>query len=172
MTTDGEKRSSHASPPAGTRGVRVERNEKGMLVVHIAGRDQPVVNASVARCFPWSCPDINISIRDSDGKEVVMLKALAELDPQSHRIVEEELNLRTFNPKIQRVVKIKQEFEVTSITAVTDRGEVTFQLHSRDDVRVLSPTRALFRDVDGNTYELADLNLLDAASQRRLAEYF
>jgi hypothetical protein len=49
---------------------------------------------------------------------------------------------------------------------------VTFQVRSRDDVRVLSSTRALFRDADGNTYELADLNALDAAGQKWMQNYF
>jgi hypothetical protein len=32
--------------------------------------------------------------------------------------------------------------------------------------------RALFRDVDGNTYEVPDITALDAASQRYLQQYF
>ena len=169
---DAEERSSHPAEPSGGQGVRVERNEAGLLVVHIPGRDEPVTDARVARCFPWSSPEINISIRDSEGKEVVMLKTLEELDPDSRRVVEEELSVRVFNPKIRRVVKIKHEFEVTSVAAVTDRGEVTFQIRSRDDVRVLSPTRALFRDVDGNTYEVADLTALDPVSRKHIEQYF
>ena len=77
-----------------------------------------------------------------------------------------------FNPKITRIVDFHHEFGVTSITALTDRGKVTFQIKSRDDVRVLSPTRAFFRDVDGNTYELPDRSKLDSTSKRYLQRYF
>jgi hypothetical protein len=87
-------------------------------------------------------------------------------------LLEAELSDKVFNPKILKIVDYKDEFGVTSITAVTDRGEVTFQIRSRDDVRVLSPIRALFRDVDGNTYELADVTALDSAAQRNLQRYF
>ena len=152
--------------------VRVEREASGELTAEIPGRDEPVRDAKVARCFPWSIPNSYISVRDADGKEVALLETLDELDRESWQVVEHELSRRIFNPRIRRVSSMKREFGITSMTAETDRGEVTFQIRSRDDVRVLSPTRALFRDVDGNTYELPDLGALDPASRKRLEHYF
>ncbi len=159
--------------PASHRAIeRIERDEDGALVVHVAGRDEPVRSAQVARCFPWSFTDSYISVRDKDGKEVALLRTLNELDDDSREVVQQELDQRVFNPKITRVVSLKREFGVTSITAETDRGLVSFQMRSRDDIRVLSPTRALFRDVDGNTYELADLSAMDPASRKYMQPYF
>lgn len=150
----------------------IERNRAGQLVVHLAGDATPIVDARLARCFPWSLPDAYISIRDADGGEIVMLKTLDELDAASREIAEAELRDKVFNPKIRRVLQCKHEFDISSITAETDRGNVIFQIRGRDDVRLLSPTRALFRDVDGNTYEVPDIDRLDPASQRRLQRYF
>ncbi|MFB3892761.1 MAG: DUF1854 domain-containing protein [Phycisphaerae bacterium] len=150
----------------------VTRNTAGQLVVRIKGRAEPVVDARVARCFPWSLPETYISIRDKDGHEIVLHKTLDELDPASREVVARELAERVFNPRIQKVLDYKSEFGVTSITAATDRGTVTFQIRSRDDIRVLSATRLLFRDADGNTYELADINALDPKSRKHLQEYF
>lgn len=150
---------------------RVERNPAGQLVVHIEGRGEPVVDATVARCFPWSVPEQFICLREK-GKEVAMLKSLDELDEPSRKIVQEELWDKVFNPRIHRVLDFKSEFDVTYITAQTDRGEVTFQIRSRDDIRLLSAKRALFRDVDGNCYELADFDQLDSASRKHLKQYF
>jgi hypothetical protein len=67
---------------------------------------------------------------------------------------------------------MRDEFNIVSLTAETDRGEVTFQVRSRDDIRYLSPTRALFRDPDGNTYELEDITQLDPASRKHLSHWF
>ena len=158
----------------GEKGVieKIWRNESGQLVANVKGREAPVTDARVARCFPWSLPDRYIAIRDKDGKELALLQTLAELDPASRAVVEQELHDKVFKPAITRVIAHKSEFGVISITVETSRGEVTFQIRSRDDVRALSPTRALFRDADGNTYELADLNSLDPASRKILADYF
>ena len=151
---------------------RIERHDDGHLVVHVNGSDDPIVDARATRYFPWSMPDAYVSIRNSDGREVAMLQTLDELDPASRRVVEAELRDKVFNPKILRVLKYTREFGISSISAETDRGDVIFQFNGRNDVRILSATRALFRDVDGNTYELPDFNQLDAASQRHLRPFF
>jgi hypothetical protein len=126
----------------------------------------------VARCFPWSLPDQYISIRTAEGKEICLLNTLDELDEPSRACVQQELQDKIFNPRILRVETFRSEFGVVNMTAQTDRGVVTFQIRSRDDVRQLSPARALLRDVDGNTYEVHDLHALDAASQKHLLQYF
>ncbi len=154
-------------------GVRkVERDADGKVMVHLADRDEPLADARLARYFPWSLPDAYVSVRDKDGKEVVMLRTLDELDPGSREIVEQELADKIFNPRILQVLQVKREFGLSSMSAITDRGEVLFQFHGRDDVRLLSPTRALFRDVDGNTFELPDVGELDPASRKMLRRYF
>lgn len=150
----------------------IDRNELRQLVVRLKGRGEAIVDARVARCFPWSLPEQFISIRTKEGKEVALLKTLEDLGGAGRHVVEEELADKTFNPKIVRVLGYRNEFGVVSVEAQTDRGKVSFQIRSRDDIRHLSPTRALFRDADGNTYELADLAALDPASQKWLGEYF
>ena len=140
--------------------ISIARATVGQLMVHVKGREEPYPEAKVARCFPWSLPETYISIRDKDGKEIALLNSADELDPASRKVVLRELQEKVFAPKILRV-DCKEEFGVTSFTAETDRGMVTFQIRSRDDVRVLSGTRALFRDADGA--DLPDLNALDTA---------
>jgi hypothetical protein len=155
-----------------TRVERIERDDAGRLQVYITGRDEPIAGARLARYFPWSLPGAYISVRDADNHEVVMLNELDELDDASRAVAEQELADKIFNPKITQVISHKREFGITTIHAMTDRGRVEFQFEGRDNVRVLSPTRALFRDVDGNTLELPDLNQLDPASRRFMSRYF
>ena len=150
---------------------RIERNDAGQLVVHVAGRGEPIVDAKLARCFPWSLPDAYISVRDPGGKEIALLETLAELDDSSRLIADRELQERIFNPKITRITDYRSEFGVTTVVAQTDRGEVSFQIRSRDDIRMLGPMRMLFRDVDGNTYEVADVAELDRDSRKHLEQY-
>jgi len=161
-----------APAPNGGAIVRIERDQAGQLVVHVEGCDTPHVGAKVARCFPWSRPDCYVSFCDKAGKEISLLQTLDELPAESRRVVEAELYDKVFSPKIQRVLHCKHKFDITSITAETDRGEVTFQIRSRDDVHVLGAVRAIFRDVDGNTYEVADVSALDPPSRKHLQQYF
>jgi len=151
---------------------RIERDKSGALKVYMSGSPDAVENVCVGRCFPWTLADGYVSIYQHDGGEIALLETLDELDDDSRRVVEEELETMVFAPRIRRVMEHRREFGVTSITAETDRGEVTFQVRTRSDVRVLSPTRALFRDADGNTYELSDLDALDAQSRKLMTQYF
>lgn len=151
---------------------RLERNNKGELVAHVEGADEPLENIKVARCFPWSLSDRYISIRNSEGKEIVLLETLDAVSAKTRKLIEEELRDKVFIPRIERITKYSDDFDVVSITAETDRGGVTFQMRSRRDVRALSPTRAIFRDVDGNLYEVPDFNALDRASQRHIEQFF
>ena len=155
----------------GARIERITRNPAGKLVVHLVG-EEPVEDVRVSRCFPWTRPDGYVSVYEQNGKEIALFETLDTLDPQSRGTVEAELERMVFTPRILRIVEHKREFGVTSIKAETDRGEVTFQIRSRDDVRLFTPTRAVFRDADGNAYEVADLDALDARSKTYLAEYF
>ena len=154
------------------RSIQLERDARGQLVAHLGDRDEPVQNVRVARCFPWSREGEYVSVCDADGKELVLLTNLDGVDGPTRELIEAELRDKFFVPKIQQISDYKAEFDVVSITARTDRGEVTFQIRNRDDVRVLSPGRALFRDVDGNVYEVPDFFTLDRASQKHLEQYF
>ena len=163
------------APPSvpGAEAIRsAEVDKAGRLVVQLDGRDEPLVDARVARCFPWSMPGRHVCVLDADGKEAAMLESLETLDPAVRELFEEHLAERIFNPVIRNVVKHRREFGVLEMTAETDRGQVTFQVRGRDDVRVLTDRRALFRDADGNVYELPDVTALDPASRKRLEQYF
>ena len=161
-----------ASPARPEQIEKVQRDQAGRLVIHLKGRSEPLRDVRVARCFPWTLPDQYISVRTSEGKEVLLLESLDDLEVKARERIERELREKVFNPRIQRVLDFSDDFGVVSITAQTDRGEVTFQIRSRDDVRVLGPSRALLRDADGNVYELADMSALDSASRAYLSRYF
>ena len=160
------------SPEAFGRVTKVVRNASGQLEVHVEGRNEPIKDARVARCFPWSLRDCYICLRTHEGKEIAMLRSLEDMDPDSRAVVEADLADRVFYPTILRILDRKSEFGIVSLTAQTDRGTVTFQVRSRDDVRLLSSARALFRDADGNTYELSDVTKLDPASRKAFQQYF
>ena len=80
MSTGQEISKSTDGPDAEPAKIeRIERNAARQLMVHLAGRGEPVVDATAARCFPWSLPESYISIRDAEGKELALLETLDEL---------------------------------------------------------------------------------------------
>ncbi len=151
---------------------RVWREKAGAVAVKLRERDQPAEEVRVRRCFPWSMPDRYISILDKDGKELALLASLDELDIASRAVVDAELRDKVFNPRITRLLDCKSEFGMLSLSAETDRGNVTFQVRTLDDIRMLSPRHMLLRDADGNSYEVTDVDALDRRTQRLLREHF
>ena len=151
---------------------RVERNARGELIARLEGKDKPIENVRIARCFPWSLADEYISVCDTDGKEIVLLRDLDGIDPASRELIRAEVRDKFFVPKIRRITRYSRDFEMISISAETDRGKITFQIRKRGDVRLLSSVRALLRDVDGNVYEIEDIDALDRASRKHVEHYF
>jgi hypothetical protein len=173
--TDNQVSGTGQSAGDGHPGRKIEsisRNSTGQVVVRLMGSDESIVDARIARCFPWSVPDAYVSVRNKEGKEIVLLRTLEDLDEASRTILQQELHDKVFSPKILRIIEHNSEFGITSITAETDRGPVTFQIRTRDDVRILSDRRLLFRDADGNTYEVSDVTALDGPSRKFLQDYF
>jgi len=174
-TTDASEAPPAEENPAEEKLARLEgltRDEKGLLVARISGRKEPVEDVRVARCFPWSLPESLISLRDKDGKELVLLETLEGLSDEARELIEKELRDKVFAPQIRRILSFRERFGITTVKAETDRGEVTFQLRHREDIRALSSTRCILKDVDGNVYEVPDITTLDPASQRQLSTYF
>ena len=158
-------------PIEAARLAEITRNATGQLVLSATGLQVPIEAIRIRKCFPWSLPGQYISITDKDGKEIVLLKSLDGLPAALRQVIADELHLALFDPRVHRILDQKNELGVLSLTAETDRGQVTFQVRTRDDVRFISPTKMLLRDADGNTYEIPDLDALDPTSKRCLYEY-
>ncbi|MBE3577646.1 MAG: DUF1854 domain-containing protein [Limnochordales bacterium] len=122
----------------------------------------------VALAFPLTMRDRYIVVKDRDGKEIGIVKDLAELGEESQRVVREELAKAYFIPKITRINSIEEQFGITTWKVETDRGPRVFEVRERRDVRFIGPDHLIIKDVDGNRYEIVNLRQLDPASLSRL----
>src|SRR5205814_1458475 len=59
-------------------------DEQGKLTLRMAGGDE-VKDVRVRRAFPWSRPNQFVSIRSSEGKELLLIKDPSSLPPQVRR---------------------------------------------------------------------------------------
>jgi hypothetical protein len=131
-----------------------------------------VLKVAVVRVFPLSQPGRYLSVRNGDNKEVGVVIDPDELDPESHRLVAEELERRYVVPVIRRVTAVKERFGTVDWEVETDRGSCRFTTrNTRENVAQPSPNRLLLTDVEGNRYDVRDLSALDGASQTWLLRH-
>jgi len=144
--------------------IRIWRDEFLHLHVQLDGETEHV-DVKPAPAFPVSGAANYVSFLDTDDEEVLLLKDPDGLDPDSRRVLEEELGRAYFVPKITYVYQIEDSHGAARWEVDTDRGYRMFDVRDREDVRVIGGTRVLLQDADGNRFEVEDLNQLDERSR-------
>ncbi len=135
------------------------------------GERKTYPRVSVHRCFPFSDPDHFISIREpeADGKEIGLIEDLNALPADMRAMLEEQMNLRYFTPKIRKVHSIKEEYGYAYWDVTTDRGACRFTVRmGGSNVYAIGPNRYLVNDIDGNRFEIPDLYKLSAKEIKQL----
>ena len=149
--------------------VRFERASDGTLRVEILD-DRCGIRVQVVRAFPLSQPEDNIVLRDGKDKELGIIEHLRDVPEPARIWLREALFQRYFLPKIEVIHDITERFGTSIWDIETDRGRRTVTTRSmRDAVYEMEPGRFLITDVEGNRYELKNIDALDAASRARFA---
>jgi len=151
--------------------VRLVRDLRGDLVFRTDPQAEPIAGVRVVRCFPWSLPDRYISILDKDGNELFLFRTLDEAEPETRRLIEEELQKQEFVPRITAILSVDDQFDVLAWKVQTDRGPVELQIKSTEDIRRLDEKRVLIKDHAGGLFEVPDITQLDARSRRFIEDY-
>jgi hypothetical protein len=125
-----------------------------------------VTDVRIKRAFPWSNPGEFVSIRSSEGKELLLIENLDEVEKGLRQRITSWLDQNTFIPKITRINQVDVRFGFQQWNVETDRGPAQFRVQEREDLRFLSDGRFSIKDADGNVYELMSLEKLDPASRR------
>lgn len=157
--------------------VRVFRGEDGR--VHATIRDEmTVISPAFLRSHPLTDPDRYISIKgtipkerlEARGDEFGLVRNWRRLDPESRRLVEEELARRYLHPRLTRIISLKEYSGMQVALFETDRGvrEVTLR-DVRDNVIYLDSNRVLITDAENNRYDVPDISALDRQSRVYLA---
>jgi len=151
--------------------VKVYRAESGWLYATI-GDELTVLAPRFMRARPLADPNLYISIRGAgtNGKEFGLLREWRRLDPESRRLVQQELDERYLHVRIERILSLKDYGGLQSCSLETDRGprEVTFR-DVRDNVVYSGAARVLLSDAEGNRYDIPDITALDRRSRALLS---
>lgn len=116
---------------------------------------------------PLSHPERFLGILNSKGEEVLMVETLDDFPAETRAIVEEELRRRYLTSAVLRILNAKVEFGATYWTILTARGERDFVVQSlQENAQWIGPRHLLLVDIDGNRFEIKDIDALDPASKK------
>jgi len=150
------------SLPEGAARLRIEIAE-----------DRCLIDAIIRRAFPMSQTESYFSIQDSKGDEIGILRSLDELDHESRKLAEGEIDRRYFTPKILQLKSLKQEGGMWTFEVMTSRGPCTFYVRNwRDSSHEAGLGRFIIQSVDGQRFEIPDFEALDTRSQVLIEQLF
>jgi hypothetical protein len=143
------------------------KNDQDKLTLRRLGHED-MADVRLRRAFPWSRPERFVSIRSSEGKELLLVEDVSGLSAPLRGLIGEYLASSVFIPKITRIDAIDVRFGFQEWRVQTDRGPIDFRVQEREDIRFLPDGRYSVKDADGNVYELRSLAQLDEHSRRAL----
>jgi hypothetical protein len=131
--------------------------------------DRSFPKVGIVRAFPLSDRSRFFSVRDGADNEVGLIVNPTDLSMENQNLIEEDLQRRYFVPSVKKIVAAKERFGTVEWTVETDRGVCHFTTQNlRENVQRPAPGRIILNDVDGNRYDIRDLDELSRESQELL----
>ncbi len=124
------------------------------------------------RAFPFDDPYRYISVLDKDQNEIGIIGDLRNMPPEPRALLESELDRKYYAPKVKAIKQVKERYGFSYWNVETDIGPIQFTLQDtyRSILRV-TPTRVFIVDMNGNRYEIPDVEALDRKSYRLIELY-
>lgn len=160
----------------GPADIRFHYNELGQLRATLADGTE-LDEVLVYRTRPISDPDRYISIRvgatATEQREIGLIRTLAALLPDQRRLLKEALDRRYFIHIISQIHALTEEFGYLYWDCETDKGRRQFPTARWDQSKCVHAGNGchIITDVDGNRYQIADIEKLDAESRARFRRY-
>ncbi len=173
MTTLSSPQNGVMSAEAQANAWQLRRNAEGRLVM-LRAHEEPAKQETpiqIAACFPWSHPQQFISLRDDKGHELYLIEALEELDSPRRQMVEEELALRNFLPRVLEIHSIADQMEFFHWEVLTTAGPHSFLTRRHERPRQLSNGQMLIKDICNDIYVITRSEDMDPKSLRLLWVY-
>ena len=127
--------------------------------------DRSYLKIRIVCAAPLSQPSRYICFLDEKNEIICTVEDPRVLDTESQRIVKEELNQRYMTAIIEQVYSLRKEFGVSYWDVQTNRGGREFVVRNvSENAQWISERRLLLVDVDGNRFEIPDLDALNKKS--------
>jgi len=119
----------------------------------------------VRRTCPLTDPDHYIVFLDAQGRELCVVRDPRRLSSEAQAVVREALEQHYVRSQIKAILSLRTEGEVCYIDAETSMGRRDFVVSNlHEGLRRLTDTRLLFFDIEGNRFEIEDVQRLDRRS--------
>ena len=143
--------------------------KNGFLYVTHGERTQ---RAFLCRQFPFELLWEFISVLDEEQCEIGIIRNLSLFEESSRKLLTDELHRRYYSPVINKIHSMKERYGFSYWKVQTDEGEVSFTLHDtyRSIIRA-GGGRIIFLDVDGNRFEIPNVEALDRKSYKKIELY-
>jgi hypothetical protein len=148
----------------GVDAIRLFREPAWRLRLTI-DEDRSYTSVKIVRAAPLSQPHRYISFLDAKDEEICMVEDLAALSADVQAIVDEELQRRYLTSIIEDVRSVRNEFGTSYWDVLTNRGAREFVVQNvAENAQWLGDYRLLLVDVDGNRFEIPDMQGLNKRS--------
>ena len=130
----------------------------------------------LSRAFPFDMPFDYISVLDKDKKEIGFIRSLDDFDDPDKTLLIHELETKYYTPVIKKIIAIKERYGFSYWKCECEFGEKSFTLQDtiRSIIKAQSSSgteRVYILDVDGNRYEIPDVEALDRQSYKKIELY-
>ena len=121
------------------------------------------------RAFPFDYPYAYISVLDADSKELGLIADVDALGKEAADMLRAELDRKYYTPVIKQILSLKDKFGFSYWKVMTDEGELSFTLRDTfQSLMKVGGNRIFVNDIDGNRYEIPNIEELDRKSFRKI----
>ena len=139
------------------------------LVTLTLGSGEKFEGVEPRRLFPVSRPTSYISLLDSEGKEIAVVREISDLTPDSAAVLRESLDDYYLVPRITKIISKGEKYGTLRWTVETDRGIKSFDIRNRNhDIKLYPSGKVRVRDSDDNRYTIENYLELDPHSRALL----
>jgi Domain of unknown function (DUF1854) len=151
-----------------------------MIAIKRSKTGQPILikdktafeNIEIVQAFPiQSDTDSAISILNKEGKELLWIKNLKELDEDSAHIIRDILNLQEIHLKIESITSISSKLYPCTWSVETRKGSKIFTIENEEDFIQLHHQLILIKSQEHIYYVLKDLHEMDKKSLQHLMPF-
>lgn len=150
--------------------LKLSRNTAGQLV-YTDHNGTTHSDLMAVRAYPISAPDEGVSLLGADGHELAWIANLQGLSATNRSLIESELAVREFMPRISRIDAVSSYATPSTWTVQTDRGATELILKAEDHIRRLTHTTLLITDSQGISFLVDDVDSLDKHSRKLLDRF-